>query len=347
MHKLQQQILRYIHRNHLFRNGDKTLVAVSGGSDSVCLLHVLASLRETLGITPFAVYIDHGLRPLETGDEKSLVKSLAVQLGIDFEAAEVDVKGLAREKKLSLEHAARELRYQALREIAADHDASSIAVAHTADDQAEEILLRLLRGSGRKGVSGMRPRQRDIVRPLLEIEKKDMRAYLQDMDILFLEDSSNADPRFLRNRVRHQLIPFLEENFDAGVRQALRKTAECLAEDEDLLEELTEIAWDQVAKKISRAEQSGSGKVLIGRKSFAKQPGALQRRIIERLLWEIGSRASYTHILQVVETVTRGRTGSELHLARGLRVGVRKKYVEFLYPKGHRAWRGRLYGRGR
>ncbi len=345
MHRLHQQILQYIDRNHLFKGGARTLVAVSGGSDSVCLLHVLATLREKLGITLFALYVDHGLRPQETGEEKSLVQSLAGNLGVDFESAAVDVQGLAREKKLSLEHAARELRYAALRKAAADQEAVSIAVAHNADDQAEEILLRLLRGSGRKGISGMRPRQRDIVRPLLETRKKEIIAYLRDMKVPFAEDSSNVDPRFLRNRVRHRLLPFLEENFDAGIRQALRKTGACLAVDEELLEELTEIAWDQVAKKISRDEQSASEKVLIGRKSFAKQPAALQRRIIERLLWEIGSRAGYTHILQVVEAVTRGRTGSELHLARGLRVGVRKKYVEFLYPKGNRAWRGRLYGR--
>lgn len=343
MHKLQQRILHDIHRNNLFNKGEKTVVAVSGGADSVCLLHVLASLHDAIRVSLVAVYVDHGLRPLETGDEKSLVQSLAVTLGADFECVEVDVDRLTQEKKLSLEHAARELRYEALRKIATDHGASIIAVAHNADDQAEEILLRLLRGSGRKGISGMRPRQRDIVRPLLSIAKQDIVAYLCDMDIQFLEDSSNADPRFLRNRVRLELIPYLEKNFDAGIKQALRKAGEILAEDEDLLEELTEIAWEQVAKKIILDEQSASGKVLIGRQSFAQQPGSLQRRIIERLLWKIGSRAGYNHIIQVVEAAKNGRTGTELHLSRGLRVGVQREYVEFSYPMGRSAWRGRLY----
>ena len=343
MHKVRQQTLKDIYRNNLFNKGDRAVVAVSSGADSICLLHVLAFLKDVIGFSLIAAYVDHGLRPLETGNEKLLVQSIADSLGVDFESVEVDVNGFAKEKKLSIEHAARELRYKALRKIAADHGASIIAVAHNADDQAEEILIRLLRGSGRKGISGMRPRHRDIVRPLLEIEKNDIVAYLRDMNINFLEDSSNTDPRFLRNRVRHELIPFLEEKFDAGIKQALRKTAESLAEDEDLLEELTEIAWELVNKTISQDEQSSTRRILIGRKGFVTQPGALQRRIVERLLWKIGSKAGYNHIMQVVEAAKNGRTGMELHLSKGLRVGVQRDYVEFLYPKGQGAWRGRLY----
>ncbi len=343
MHSLQQQTLNNIKRNNLLRKGEKVIVAVSSGADSVCLLHVLSFLKDTIDISLVAAYIDHGLRPMETGKERLLVKSLAEALAVDFESVEIDVNSFVKEKKLSIEHAARELRYEALRKIAADTSAAAIAVAHTADDQAEEILIRLLRGSGRKGVSGMRSRQGDIVRPLLEIEKQDIVSYLNYNNINFLEDSSNADTRFLRNRVRHELIPFLEEKFDPGIKPALLKTAESLAEDEDLLEELTEIAWELVNKKISQDEKSPDMRILIGRKSFKKQPAALQRRIIERLLWKIGSKAGYNHILQVVEAAKKGRTGSELHLSKGLRVGVQREYVEFLYPKGQGAWRGRLY----
>lgn len=277
----------------MLKNGEKVVVAVSGGADSVCLLQVLAATKDTLGISLVAVYIDHRLRPLETKNEKSLVQSMADSLDVDFECVDVDVDALVHEKKLSLEHAARDLRYAALRKIAVKHGAATIAVAHNADDQAEEMLIRLLRGSGRKGISGMRFVHRDIVRPLLGVNKQDIVTYLHDMDINFLEDSSNNDPRFLRNRVRHLLLPFLEKNFDDNVKPALRKAGESLAEDEALLEELTDIAWEMVIRKIRHDDESATSRIFIGRKSFISQPGALQRRIIERLLWEIGSRAGY------------------------------------------------------
>ena len=237
MNSVQQQALNDIHRNNMFNNGEKVVVAVSGGADSVCLLQVLASTKDTLGISLVAVYIDHHLRHLETENEKLLVQSMAGSLDIDFESVDVDVKAMVQEKKLSLEHAARELRYAALRKIAVKYGAATIAVAHNADDQAEEMLIRLLRGSGRKGISGMRFVHRDVVRPLLGVNKRDIVTYLHDMNINFLEDSSNNDPRFLRNRVRHLLIPFLEKNFDDKVKPALRKAGEILAEDEYLLED--------------------------------------------------------------------------------------------------------------
>ncbi len=343
MHPLELQTLNIIRRDSLFPAHGKIVVAVSGGADSVGLLVVLSNLSEMLNISPVAVYVDHGLRPGENEEEKVYVGSLATGLHVEFESIEVIVNEYARAGKLSLEHAARDLRYQALRKVAADYNAAVITTAHTADDQAEEILIRLLRGSGRKGISGMRTKHRDIVRPFLETEKQDIIAYLVERGIRFVEDSSNADPRFLRNRVRHVLLPFLEQGFDAGIKQALRKTAESLAEDEKLLEELTERACGKILMQAGPDDQTSDRKLLIDRQLFIKQPGALQRRIIEKLLWQIGSRAHYSHILQVIAAAKNGRTGSEIHLSRGLRVGVQRKYLEFVYPEGQRVWRGRLY----
>ncbi|MDW7771831.1 MAG: tRNA lysidine(34) synthetase TilS [Desulfobulbaceae bacterium] len=319
------------------------MLGVSGGADSTGLLAVLARLREHLNVSLIAVYIDHGLRPSETVNEKSCVQSLAADLQADFTSIGVNTTEHARAMKLSLEHSARELRYQALRKVAGERHASCIATAHTADDQAEEILIRLLRGSGRQGLSGMRTKSGDIVRPFLETKKKDIIAYLADRNVRYLEDSSNADPRFLRNRVRLELIPLLERNFDAGIKQALRKTARNLAEDEKLLDELTETAYERVLIPAGAEDQTAFLKFRLDRQEFLKQPGALQRRIIEKILWRIGSIAHFSHILQIVEAARTGRTGTEYHLSRGLRVGVQKHYLEFVYPEGRRPWRGRLY----
>lgn len=347
MHPLERLTLDAIRQDDLLGSDDSVLVVgVSGGPDSVALLHVLVRLRAELKISLVAVYVDHGLRPRESEAEAEYVRYLAQQLGTDCEVVPVQVREHARASKLSLEHAARDLRYAALRKSAAVCGARAIAVAHTADDQAEEILIRLLRGGGRMALSGMRTRRDDLVRPFLHVEKKRILEYLRDQEIRSCEDSMNADMRYLRSRVRHQLLPYLEENFDAGVRQALRKTADCLAEDESLLAALTEQALGDVVVQSLPGAETAPARIVLGRAALVSQPKALQRRIIEKLLWQVGGSPSYLHILKIIEAAENGRTGSELHLSGGLRVGVQREYLELLFPEGQGPWRGRLYPKG-
>lgn len=344
MHPLERDTLKNMRRERLLGPAEKKIVVgVSGGPDSVALLHVLATLRDQLGISLVTLYVDHGLRPRESVAEKDYVRALSGNLDTDFAAVQVDVRQSAAEKKLSLEHAARELRYAAFRNTAAEFDANCIAVAHTADDQAEEILIRLLRGSGRKGLAGMRSRSRDIIRPFLRLEKIRILDYLKEKKVSFFDDSTNLDLRYLRNRVRHQLLPFLERNFDRGIRRALCKTADSLAEDENLLEGLTNTALESVVTEVSRDRRSSSWKIKLDRAGLVAQPTAIRRRIVEKLLWQVGGTASYFHIVKIIEAAETARSGSELHLDRGLRVGFRKEYVEFFFPQGIGPWRGRLY----
>lgn len=349
LHSLEQLTLNRIRGDRLLGPGDSVLVVgVSGGPDSVALLHVLAGLRRELGISLVAVHVVHGLRPLESEAEVNLVRALAQQVGTGCEIVSVPVREHARASKLSLEHAARELRYEALRRVAAACGAGVIAVAHTADDQVEEILIRLLRGGGRMALSGMRTRRADLIRPFLHIEKTRILEYLRDKSIRYSDDSTNADLRYLRNRVRHRLLPYLEEHFDRGVRQALRKTADCLAEDESLLAALTDQAIPEVVSQSGPGEKGAPIRLELKRAALVGKPMALQRRIIEKLLWQVGGRASYPHILKVLDAARNGKTGSELHLSGGLRLGVQREYLELLFPEGPGPWRGRLYpGKGR
>ncbi|MGX9728764.1 MAG: tRNA lysidine(34) synthetase TilS [Candidatus Electronema sp. VV] len=316
--------------------GQGVVTAVSGGPDSMALLHLLAAARQSLRLELTAVWIDHGLRPLETPQERETVAAAADRLGVPFLPRQASVAAYAAEQRLSIEHAARELRYAILREAARDCGAELIAVGHTADDQAEELLLRLLRGSGRKGLAGMSMSNGDIIRPLLRCSKQELLGWLEQRGIAHCFDSSNSERKFLRNRVRHELLPFLEEHFEPGIRNALLKTADSLAADEDLLEELTGKAWDETVRK----ESSGTLKLL--RQPFRNLHPALQRRVMEQLLWQLGSRADYKQILLLTEAALQGRNRSELHLNGGLRAGIFADWVEFSYPAGRRAWRGRL-----
>lgn len=306
------------------------------------LLHLLANIRQRLPLSLVAVWVDHGLRPAETPAEEKMVRCLAQELDIPFFARCVDTAGLASAEHLSLEHAARNLRYRELRKVSDISGADYIAVGHTSDDQVEEVLLRLLRGSGRKGLSGMSVKNGDIIRPLLTTGKDELVSWLKVHSVTYCHDSSNDDLQFLRNRIRHTLLPFLENTFDTNIRKSLQKTAETLAIDEALLEELTIAAFYSVVTE-NEKERGEMIPRRILRKPFGQLHAALQRRVVERLLWRLGAKAGFDHIKIVIEAALHGRTNSELHLAKGLRVGIFSDYLEFSYPQGCTAWRGRLF----
>ncbi len=342
MHPLEYTIGQTLSTDQLMPKGCRIMVGVSGGADSMALLHILAALRGPLTISLVAAYVDHGLRPDETPAEWDCVREAANRLGLECARVPVDVTGAARDRKLSLEHAARELRYQAFADLGRKYATDVLAVAHTADDQVEELLLRLFRGGGRKALSGMALRSGTLIRPLLAVRKITLLAYLADQGIGFCLDSSNDNLRFVRNRIRHDLLPLLESRYDPGIRQALLKTAANLREDEDLLAILLAAHWEQTVEL--RAPDSESPVVaLLRRALFRPLHPALQRRMVEQLLWTIGETARYEQIMAVVEAGRGGRTGSELHLSRGLRVGVTREYLEFSYPQGRAPWRGRLH----
>ncbi len=341
MHPLEQKIYRIIVDQELFDRDARLVIGVSGGPDSMALLHLLAALRPSFPCSPVAVYVDHGLRPGETPAECQAVEQAASILDLPFETICVDTEKCSRERGLSLEHAARELRYAALEEVVGRYRASRLAVAHTADDQVEEVLIRLLRGSGRCGLSGMRMRRGRVIRPLLTTPKADLLRYLQDRNIAFCQDSSNRDRRFLRNRIRLDLLPLLEREYDPGVRKALLKTAENLAEDEAFLDSQTADAWQRLVRPTNPVPTGEPG-YLLERSGLCVLHPALQRRLVERLLWELGARPRYEHIIMVLTAARQGTIGSELHLSQGLRVEVQRDLLGFSYPRGRGSWRGRL-----
>jgi len=180
MHPLEKETLKVLQQEKLVQAGDSIVVAVSAGPDSMALLHVLVKLAPGLNITLTPVYVNHGLRPSEALQEENLVKEIANSLHLEWRTGSVDVKETAASRKLSIEHAARLLRYQFLEDVARQVQAQKIAVAHTADDQVEEILLRLVRGTARQGLAGMKSIRDDrIIRPFLKFPKSRLIDYLE------------------------------------------------------------------------------------------------------------------------------------------------------------------------
>ena len=339
---LEGQIGRIIDKQALIAPGETVVVGVSGGSDSMALLHLLAVLAEKGRFTVRAVYVDHGLRPAETPQETALVRSRAAGLGIGCEVVVADVRGRARAEGISLEHAGRLSRYEIFADQAAVHSPWKIAVAHTADDQAEELLLRLIRGTGRKGLSGMAmASEQGVIRPLLEIRKKELLDYLAAKNIPFLEDSSNVDRRFMRNRVRLDLLPYLEKQFNPNIRATLIQTGAILSEEEGVLAEMTAKAFAEI---IRRGEGTGNGSVplQVDIPRLVKEPMAIQRRVIERLLWRLGAQPSFRQIDQLLRLADAGGSGDMLHLAQGLRVVRQEDSLILSYPQGRIRQRGSL-----
>lgn len=335
-----RKIEKIIRAGGLLVSGERCVVAVSGGPDSMALLHVLARLAPGLGFSLVVAHLDHGLRPEEAEAEAALVREAAASFGLAFVAGQVETMAHAHAQGLSLEHAARDLRHAFLAEVADRHQARRIALAHTADDQAEEVLLRLLRGTGRKGLAGMAMVSGRLIRPFLETEKVEILRYLARKNIPYLIDSSNFKPVYLRNRIRLELLPCLRDQYNPGIDLNLRQTAAILADEEELL-----AAMAEQASAIIIASEETDGGLTIELAAFAREPLALKRRVLEAACWRMGCRPSFRQLAQLLHLAERGATGAGLHLAMGLRVVKEPGRLRLAYPLGRKAFRGEAAGR--
>ncbi len=340
MHPLEKKIVALLTGHKLLTAHQRVVVGVSAGPDSMALLHLLAALGPLLPLEITALYVDHGLRPGETEAEAELVKEEAARLAVGFALVRVDLQGEAAPKK-SLEHRARDVRYQAFDQVAAQVRAAKIAVAHTADDQAEEIVIRLLRGAGRGGLAGMKlMRDNRLIRPLLTTPKAELLAYLQARGIPFLEDSSNRDLRFLRNQVRLEVLPFLER-YNPGVRETLRRNALILQDEEELLAGEAARSWQEVAQ-VAKEEKEGMPQVAIDAARFVQLHPALQRRVAEIMLVTMKAQPDSRQIEQFLFLAREGQGSSQLHFSKGLRIRKKGGQLICCYPRGKGAGRGDL-----
>ena len=354
MQPLEKEILQLIRQEQLINSGERVLIGVSGGPDSMTLLHVLAQLASILDITLAVAYVNHGLRPDEAEAEKNLVEAATENLGINFSSGAVDVLNFSREQKISVEHAARLLRYDFFEITAAEWGATKIAVAHTADDQAEEILIRLIRGTARKGLSGMKTlRDGRIVRPLLRTPKSRLLAYLEQNSVQFLLDSSNTENAYLRNRIRNELLPYLTEDYNPDIRQTLLRTANILQDEEELLENITESAFkktvsinpmplEKTRSDIPQPNESNNQELFLTLERINREPRAIQRRLLEKCCWEMGCEARSRQIEHLLEFALKIANEGTLHLSNGLRVIKDKDRLCFAYPRGRGSFRGNI-----
>jgi tRNA(Ile)-lysidine synthase len=276
----EQRVLHFIGENALVSSGQKLVVAVSGGPDSVCLLYILSGLRKELGIELHIAHLNHRLRGAESDADAKYVAALAHRLGIPSTIASRDVRSYRLHHHVSLEEAAREVRYTFLAGVAEDIGAERVAVGHIADDHVETILMHLIRGSGTRGMRGLLPISRwsspagslTIIRPLLELSREDTTACCRRHHLKPRTDASNLSPEPFRNRVRHYLLPELQK-YNPQIAEALLRLARTATDDLDFIETEAHRLWG----KVTRVE---GGSVIIDKKSFLALPPALKRHLL-------------------------------------------------------------------
>jgi tRNA(Ile)-lysidine synthase len=249
--RLPDRVRRTIHRHALARRGTRVLVALSGGPDSVALVHLLLELQAAGDLTVVGLaHFNHQLRGLDADGDEAFCRAMAESLALALDVGRADVRLAAREARRSIEDVARELRY-AFFEAAADRLAADVvAVGHSLDDQAETFLLRVIRGAGARGRAAILPRAGRIIRPLLDISRAELREYATGRSLAYRTDATNADLSIPRNRVRHELIPYLEREFSPGISRVLaREAAAARADDDKLQSEAIDLASSIVLKR--------------------------------------------------------------------------------------------------
>ncbi|WP_410772381.1 tRNA lysidine(34) synthetase TilS [Fontibacillus sp. BL9] len=281
-HRLLEQVRRTARDHGMWSAGDCIVVAVSGGPDSVLLLHILDEISrdQDLGLKLVCAHVNHGFRGIESDGEAEFVRELADKLQIPFELGVFDIPGYMKESGKGGQLAAREKRYQFLHAVAGKHGASAIALAHHADDQAETVLMRIMRGSGLTGLGGMKPKRHEknveLIRPLLRIYKNQLVAACDASGIPYVVDSSNLISKYARNAVRLDVLPFLGQ-YNDQLADSLNRLAEVAGEEDDYMTlETGRIHAEMVTWK--------DGEAVFGAQAFASLHAALQRRLIKLIL---------------------------------------------------------------
>lgn len=341
---LMREVQDYIHQHRLLANGERVIVGVSGGPDSVALLHLLKTLP--LNLTLHVAHLHHGIRGADADADADFVAALAQAWGLPCTVERADVPTLARQKKLPLEEAARRARYAFLGQVAQQTGARTIAVGHHADDQAETVLMHLLRGAGPAGLRGMTPRTRlgdyrlltpspdfapelALIRPLLATPRAAIEQYCAAHALATRSDPSNLDTTLFRNRLRHEVLPYLAD-LNPRIAERLRHLAEVVRADYDLLQEFVSVAWDTLLL------EAHADALVFDLRGWREQPLATQRALIRQAAYRLRRTlrdVDFVHVEDAVRVALHGEVGAEATLPRGLRLTV--GYTTFTIADQH------------
>lgn len=316
-----EKVQNYIQRFHMIEPNDTIVAGVSGGADSVCLLHVLKEMQRDTHLLVHVVHINHHMRE-EAGEDAAFVRRLCKDWGIPFYLVEEDVEAVAKELHLSPEEAGRKVRYEAFEKVFQAVGADKIAVAHNKNDCAETVVFNLFRGSSMRGMNGIAPVRGHIIRPLLGVERSEIEAYLQEKNIPYCIDRTNWEDTYTRNRIRHHILPYAEEQISQNVVRHIADTAELFGEAEELLQKLSHQAYhDCVAEHCSQAITGREGlEMSLAAESVLGLDRIVQKYLTMECLSKLaGSRKDITskHVADVLALFTK-QVGRKTDLPYGM-----------------------------
>lgn len=308
----------------MIKMDDHIILGISGGPDSIALLHIMKKLKEELNLKLAVAHVNHVLRP-EADEEEATVKDLCSISAIPFYSYKIDVAKKAQKEKRSVEEVAREVRYQFFRKILVETKANLIATAHHQDDNAETVLLNLLRGSGIKGLRGILPVNGDIIRPLLGVSKVEIETYLEDNKLPYFIDQSNFDPIYLRNKIRNQLIPLLKEEYNPRIIENLNQLA-IIAKGENEVLELESLSMYEKALIEEKPET-----IILNNIFLTKLNMAICKRVILRALSNLAGEKGWEAIDVdiILDLMTKEGSSKTVNLKKG--VNVSKVYDKLIF----------------
>ena len=299
-----EKVRQLITDNSLLSAKDTVLIALSGGPDSVALLHILTRLKKRLSLNLNAIYINHGLRPRAAAKEELFCTALCQKFEVKLRIVAVDIKALSAGSKKGIEEAARDFRYEQFEKLAAELNCNKIALGHHFDDRVETILFRFLRGTGPAGLKGIPVSRGKIIRPLFNLTKQEILDYLKKQDLKYCIDKSNSKTEFRRNYIRHRLLPEIRAKLNPAVDRGIISLSEIISEEELYLEKIADKAY------IKCVTRSPAGKLVLASERFAGYDLWVQRRVIRRCIAKV-SKTSLTPSKEVVGRVIEVAAGKK------------------------------------
>lgn len=327
MSVLLDKVRQAIVSRRMFEPGDRVVAAVSGGADSTALLCLLAELRQELGISLCAAHLNHMARGEESREDAEFVSRLAQDLGMESYVEAIDVKKETAALKTSFQETARTFRYRFLESVRNKAGGTRIALGHNADDQVETVLMNLLRGSGLKGLGGMPPVRGRIVRPLLDCRRSEIEDFLKERGIPYRSDRSNAGRDYLRNRLRLDLVPLLENAYNQNLKSNVLEMTSILQDEDDCLEELARRYFEDYSLAAGR-----EGGAVLKTEGFAELHPAIQKRMARMAIRAAKGdlrRIAARHVREAVELFADCKRGKLIHLPDGLVIERRDREVLF------------------
>lgn len=319
-----EKVLSTINKYKLIEDGDKIVLGLSGGPDSVCLLHILYRLKEKLDIEVYAAHLNHQIRGIEAQKDALYITQLCENLGVTSFVKSIDVPKYCKENGLSVEEGARKLRYEMFEEIKQKTKSNKIAIGHNLNDQAETILMRIMRGTGLQGLRGIEYiRDNNIIRPILDIDRKDIEAYCEEYELNPRIDHTNLETIYTRNKIRLELIPYMKDNFNPNVIESIVRMSNSLKTDSDYIQEESEVKF----KEVSNLQEDACE---IDIQKYSKLHNAIKVRVLRKGIKHILGDTNFVdqkHIEDIMQLEDNKKLDKMITLPRGIFAYRRKNTI--------------------